>query len=133
MAGRYSGYNRERVLLDDEGIQVLVAFLAVLGVIYMVWTVARPMATVVRHEVVASRRDGCQAAVWVSGEHGDRLARLVNTRKYGPATLHSVVIIPEHGTSVRTPTRIATEAGNCEVVRWHLLIDGQDVGNVTKF
>lgn len=127
---------KERIPWEDPLWVRVVTVMLVLAIFpagWLFWHLITPEAKVVRSQVISPAPDGCTAEVWVEGKAGDHLSRLMEYYKNRrPPKFVKAVVSHENMTSTRLPERVGTPAGNCEIIRWHLLIGGTEADSVRK-
>jgi hypothetical protein len=111
---------------------IFVGLFLIVGLPLLIWLFLRPAVPVVRHEVVAVTPDGCKAEVWVSGKEGDSLIRLMHPQKYGRPIFMGVALIHKNLTSSRVAIEVNTPEGRCGIVRWNLLVNGQQTDSLKR-
>lgn len=122
---------REKVIGDREGFLIIASFIGIFVMIPFVWRAITPSARIERFALLSPGPDGCRAEAWVSGQQGDELIRLFQTRKRSPSIYSETIIRHPRGNSTRIPGTVRSTSGNCRIARYHLLLDGQEKDTVT--
>ncbi len=117
---------------DKDGMFLLAGFFCLLAFVWVLWKYLRPEAPIARYQVVATTSDSCQAEVWLTGQEGDRLIRLMQPHKHGPPTFAGVAVQHEQNMSSRVATTVTTPQGQCQIIRWHLLVKDKQIQSLGR-
>lgn len=117
---------------DNDKLFVLAGLFCLCAGPVLIWMFLRPAVPITRYQVTTQGPDGCKAEVWVTGTKGDSLVRLMQPQKYGPPIFTGVALIHENLTSSRVSTTVSTPQGRCEIVRWRLLVNGQQTDSLKR-
>ena len=103
---------------------------AMLGATQFVKYTIPSIPVITRYEMAVKKGDGCRIEVFVKGETGDELWRLTGASSANGNEVVGIIVRRPGGGSSRLPTTMHTPQGDCEIVKYHLMIGGREADKV---
>jgi hypothetical protein len=104
------------------------AWLLFMGGYWVLQRIFHPAPRVVRSQVVQGPAGPVGVEVWLPGEPGDQLIRKTKSRGDGTGFYTTgVALMHENSSSADLPDTERTAAGTLRIVRYHLLVKGNEV------
>ena len=88
------------------------------------------MPIITHYEMAHSPGDGCRIEVYLKGEEGDELWRLTGLNRKSEKEIVGVIVRRPGGGSARLPTTKHTPQGDCQIVKYHLLVNGKEMDSI---
>ncbi len=103
---------------------------ALLFVLFGCWRLYRlvffPPLAFARVNVVSVDSSGCRAEGWVEGKQGDTIVSLTGYSRGGSRSVRGYAVVHPDATTNELRRTASTPQGDCSVVRYHLLVNGQE-------
>ena len=133
LAERFTHEHRPRTLLSSCDLMALSwTCAALLGASQILKYVVPPMPVITHYEKAPGSGDGCRIEVYLKGEEGDELWRLTGLNGKSEKEVVGVIVRRPGGGSARLPMTKRTPQGDCDIVKYHLVVNGKEVDSIER-
>lgn len=131
LAERVSRERSQRSLLSTLDLMAISwTCAALLGASQLLKYVVPPLPVITHYEMAQSSGDGCRIEVFLKGEEGDELWRLTGLNRKNENEVVGIIVRRPGGGSARLPTTRRTPQGDCEIVKYHLMVNGKEIDSI---
>jgi hypothetical protein len=131
LVDRFTKEHRPRALLSSCDLMALSwTCAALLGASQVLKYVVPPMPVITHYVRAQGSGDGCRIEVYLKGEDGDELWRLTGLDRKSEKEVVGIIVRRPGGGSARLPLTKRTPEGECDIAKYHLLVNGKEVDSI---